>query len=53
VLFVASLPSLAKLPTFGNVDFRTEGKLAMLGKVIHHGKLVALGNITFLAQSLL
>jgi hypothetical protein len=45
---MASSPSLVKLTSFGNVAFQAEGQSAVLGKVIHHGKVVAFGNITFL-----
>jgi hypothetical protein len=47
-LFMATLPSLAKLPIFGDIAFQAEGQSAVLVKVALRGKVVALGNITFL-----
>jgi hypothetical protein len=47
---MSKLPSLAKSPTFGNVNFCGEGQYAVLGKVALHGKVVVLGKIAFLGK---
>jgi hypothetical protein len=50
VLVVATLPSLVKSPTFGDVTFRVKGQSAILGKVTLHGKVVILDDIAFLSK---
>jgi hypothetical protein len=50
-LVVETLPSLAKLPTFGDVTFRVEGQSAVLGKVtLLRGQVVVISNIAFLSK---
>ena len=49
-LVVLKLPSLAKSPTIGNVNFHSEGQYAFLGKVAFHGNVVVLGKIVFLGK---
>jgi hypothetical protein len=49
-LVVLKLPSLAKSPTIGNVNFHSEGQYAFLGKVAFHGNVVVLGKIAFLGK---
>jgi hypothetical protein len=49
-LVVLKLPSLAKLPTIGNVNFHSEGQYAFLGKVAFHGNVVILVKIAFLGK---
>jgi hypothetical protein len=47
-LVVLKFPSLAKLPTIGNINFHSEGQYAFLVKVAFHGNVVVLGEIAFL-----
>ncbi len=49
-LVVLKLPSLAKSPTIGNVNFHSEGQYAFLGKVAFHGNVVVLCKIAFLGK---
>jgi hypothetical protein len=53
MLFVVTLPSLAKFSTFGEVVFQVEGQSAILGTVALHSKVTVLGDNAFLGKALL